>query len=143
MKLASVDRRLEVVRRFEEPTQLNGDVDRAAWPQRADREDLGEVPAVEIFHRDVEVAARGAMLVHDRNVLADPAELLLELRAPALGLEHFLCVPVRSDRNQLERDTTTVAAVGCEEHDGHAAAPDLVDDLVRSDANALKDRRHQ
>src|SRR4029077_7088896 len=67
---------------------------------------------------------------------------LLKLRAPALGLEDPLGVGIRSGRNQLQRDRATVPAIGGEEHDTHAAASDLVDDLVRSDANALKDRRH-
>ncbi len=142
MKVASVDRRLEAVRRFEEMTQLNRDTDGALRRQRAGRENLGEISSVEIFHRDVEVAALGAVFVHNRNVLTDPAELLLKLRAPALGLEDLLRVTIRSGRNQLERNMTTVPAIGCEEHDGHAAASDLVDDLVRSDANALKNRRH-
>ena len=131
-----------MLRGFEEMTQLNRDTDGALRRQRAGCENLREIPAVEIFHRDVEVAALGAVFVQGRNVLADPAELLLKPRAPALGLEDFLRVPVRADRNQLERHTTIVPAVGCEEHDGHATASDLVDDLVRSDANALKDRRH-
>ena len=104
-KVASVDRRLEAVRRFEEMAQLNRDVDGAVRRQRAGRENLGEIPAVEVLHRDVEVAALGAVLVHDRHVLADPAELLLKLRAPALGLEHFLRVAIGAGRNQLERDT--------------------------------------
>src|SRR4029079_14877726 len=41
------------------------------------------------------------------------------------------------------RDATIVPAVGCEEHDRHPAAPDLADDFVRSNANALKNRGHQ
>ena len=106
------------------------------------RENLGEISSVEILHRDVEVAAFGAVFVHERHVLADLAELLLKLRAPALGLEDLLRVAIRSGRHQLERDRSAVPAIGGEEHDSHAAASDLVDDLVRSDANALEDRRH-
>src|SRR4029077_6554712 len=41
-----------------------------------------------------------------------------------------------------ERHTTIVPAVGREEHDGNSTSADLVDDLVRPDANALKDCRH-
>ena len=95
-KVASVDRRLEAVCRFEETTELNRDTDGAVRRQRAGRENLGEISSVEILHRDVEVAALNAVFVHERNVLADLAELLLKLRAPALGLEDLLRVRIRS-----------------------------------------------
>ena len=141
VKPTPVDRRLQSVRGFEELAQLNRDADGALRRQRAGGENLREIPAVEIFHRDVEVAAFGAVLVDDRHVLADAAELLVQLRAPALGLEYVVAVGVGADRNQLERDVAIVSAVGGEEHDGHAAASDLADDFVRPDANALEARR--
>src|SRR5262245_64377910 len=103
MKLAPVDRRLEAVRDFEEMTQLNRNTVGAVRRQRAGRKDLREIPAVEIFHRDVEVAALGAVFVDDGNVLTDLAELLLELGAPALGFEDLLRVSIGSNRNKLER----------------------------------------
>src|SRR6185436_1950879 len=141
-QVASVDRRLEAVGRLEEMTQLNRDVDGTAGRQRAGRENLGEILAVDVLHRDIEVAPLGAVFVDHRNVLANPAELLLKLRAPALCREHLLRVAIGCGRDQLQRNTAAVAAVGGDEDHGHAAAADLVADLVRSDAYPLEDRRH-
>ena len=51
------------------------------------------------------------------------AELLLELGAAALGLEHVLAGVVR---HRPQRHVAVAAGVGGEEHDGHAAASDLL-----------------
>ena len=53
----AVDRDFEAVRRFEKLAQLDRDAGRALGRQRTARDDLGEVPPLEILHRDVEIAA--------------------------------------------------------------------------------------
>src|SRR5207237_9350273 len=98
MQLAAVDRRLEAVRGFEEVTELNRDADGALRRQRAGGENLREILAVEILHRDVDVTALGAVFVEHRNGPADSRERVLQLRAPALSLENLLGIPVRSNR---------------------------------------------
>ena len=141
-KLAAVDRRFEAVCRFEEMTQLNRDADRTVGRQRAGGDDLREISPVEVLHRDVEISAISVVFVHNRHVPADATELLLKLRAPALRIEDFVRLSISSRRHQLQRNPAAVPTVGREKHDSHAAAPDLVDDLVRPHANALKNRGH-
>ena len=141
-KLPAINRRLEAVSRFQEMAQLDRDPDRTFGRQRPVGDDLRKVPAFEVLHRDVEISAFGVVFVHDWNVAAGATQLLLQLRAPALGFHDFVCFPVGSNRHELERNLAAVPAVGRQKDDGHSAAADFVDNFVRSNANALKDRRH-
>src|SRR5207253_7384115 len=94
--------------------------------QRPTREHFREISSLEVLHRDVEVATLGAAFVYGRNVLADATELLLKLRTPLLRFEDFVRLLIRSRMDELERDATTVPAVGREEDHRHAAASDLM-----------------
>ena len=123
-------------------TQLDRNPDRTFRSQRPVGEHFRKVPAFEVLHRDVEIPALGVVLIHNRNVAAGAAQLFLQLRAPALGFHDFVCFPVRSHRHELERNLAAVPAVGRQKDDGHTSAADFADNLVRSNANALKDGRH-
>ena len=137
---ASVDRDVEAVRRFEKLTELDRDAGRALGIQRTTRDDLGEVQSLEVLHRDVEISPLGAVLVHDRDMAADPAELLLKFRPPALGLEDFARLPIVARGHQLQRHAAARPGVGGEKHGRHPAAADLLENLVWSDT--LEDGRH-
>ena len=137
---APVERALERVRGLEELAELRGDVHGASGRHRSLADDLRQVPPVQVLHRDEEVLAVRAVLVHDRHVSALAAELLLQRGSPPLGFEHLLAVPVGLDRHELECDALIRPRVGGEEHDRHAPAPDLLVDLVLTDT--IEDGRH-
>ncbi len=124
---------LEVVRVFDEAAQLKGDPQRLFGAHRAARDGVGKVFALQILHRDVEIAAVGAVLVDLRHPAADRRELLLEERAALLRLEDLLILVAGALANQLQREVRAGSRVARKEHDGHAAAADLVFDLVGTD----------
>jgi hypothetical protein len=110
------------------------DLSRTFRRQRSRGDDLGQVATLEIFHRDVEILAVRAVFVDCRDIAADAAELLLELRAPALRIENLLRLAVGAGGHELQRYPLRVPTVGRQEHRGHASAADFPRDFVGSDA---------
>ena len=139
-KAAVADDRLEAMRILEKSAELDGGGHRSLDLQRAAGDDIGKVLAVQILHRHVEVAGFDAVLVDSGNVRADQAELLLKLGAPLLRLEDVAGFAVRSLGHQLERDPAIGARVAGQEHHRHAAAADLLENLVRTEP--VEYRRH-
>ena len=112
-QLAIADDRLEAVRAFQKQAQLHRDVDRMFRLERAARDHLGQVFAVEVFHRDEKVTGLvEPMLINRRHVRADLAELPLKLGTPLLGLENLARLAVGPVRYQLERHFRPVRVSG-------------------------------
>src|SRR5206468_1002161 len=63
-----------------------------------------------------------AVLEDARHVRARTAELLLQLRAPALGLERAVRLVIAAGRHQAQGDTVVGPRVGREKDGGHSGA---------------------
>ena len=97
------------------------------------RDHLRQVLAVEILHRDVEVAGLGRRARRPRARRRSPAELLLQLRAHCSASRMSCASRSVPSARACSATWRPVRVSRGQEHDGHAAAADLLEDLVRAE----------
>ena len=137
LELAPLDFCGEAVRLFQERGHVGSDV-HCVLVREPSGNQLGQVVAVHVLHLDEEAPAGLANREDLRHVAVDDAQLPLQLRAHALGLDDGPRLLVIVDADQLEGDFAPIGRVG-QVHLAHAAAPESAPQAIPGELPVVVD----